>query len=143
MIPTILYIMIAGAYKIRSFFVMLQWLLLQVMVRNECDCAMHWSHSVLYTRAVVLFPQVNLLALSWSRDGHFIKVAEEVIVCLLLVHCVVVILLGIYAVRTHAYTHSHMCVQVHVLEDTHASILPVCLYSMKCPCGLLALHKTS
>jgi hypothetical protein len=56
------------AYKIRSFLLILQILLLQVMA--------------------------NVLTLSWSRDGKFILLAERVIVCLLLVLCVAVIVLG-------------------------------------------------
>jgi hypothetical protein len=60
------------AYKIRSFCLTLQCLLLQVMA--------------------------NLLALSWSRDGLFVPTAEKVIVSLLLVNCVTVILLGWSAV---------------------------------------------
>jgi hypothetical protein len=60
------------AYKIRSFLLILQILLLQAMA--------------------------NVVTLSWSRDGHLLSIAEMVILSALMALCVVVIILGFTAV---------------------------------------------
>ncbi|CAI8029515.1 hypothetical protein GBAR_LOCUS16766 [Geodia barretti] len=61
-----------GAYKIRSFLLILQIILLQAMA--------------------------NVVTLSWARDGHLLSIAEMVILCALLALCLVVIIIGFTAV---------------------------------------------